>query len=69
MQILNTYNIQFEIINVLEDDEIREGIKIFSSWPTIPQLYVKGSFIGGCDIVCQLHENNNELEKILADAK
>ena len=51
-------------INVLEDQNIREGIKVFSDWPTIPQLYVKKEFIGGCDIVKEMYENG-ELKKIL----
>ena len=53
-------------INVLEDPELREGIKIFSDWPTIPQLYIKGEFIGGCDIIREMF-SNGELEKFLKD--
>ncbi|MBI2608710.1 MAG: Grx4 family monothiol glutaredoxin [Deltaproteobacteria bacterium] len=64
VQVLKQYGMSFKTINVLEDHEIREGIKKFSNWPTIPQLYVKGKFIGGCDIVTELHENG-ELEQIL----
>ena len=48
--ILKTYNVPFESFNILEDDGMRQGIKEFSDWPTIPQLYVNGEFIGGCDI-------------------
>jgi len=62
--ILKHLNINFKGINVLEDNEIREGIKEYSDWPTIPQLYVKGKFIGGCDIVKELFEKG-ELQKIL----
>jgi monothiol glutaredoxin len=51
-------------VNVLEDDEVRQGIKEFANWPTIPQLYVKGEFIGGSDIIGELHETG-ELKKIL----
>jgi monothiol glutaredoxin len=53
---------------VLEDSEIREGIKVFSDWPTIPQLYIKGEFIGGCDIVKEMFEKN-ELQKKLKEKK
>lgn len=52
-------------VNVLEDDEIRQGIKEYSNWPTIPQLYVKGEFIGGSDIMMEMYENG-ELQKVLA---
>ena len=54
--LLQQHGIDFKAINVLEDDAIRQGIKTYSNWPTIPQLYVNGEFIGGCDIVTQLHE-------------
>jgi monothiol glutaredoxin len=57
---------QFATINVLEDPEIRQGIKEFSNWPTIPQLYVKGEFIGGSDIMTEMYESG-ELQKCLAD--
>jgi monothiol glutaredoxin len=53
---------------VLENDDLRQGIKDFSSWPTIPQLYVKGEFVGGCDIISEMHENG-ELEELLAPLK
>jgi monothiol glutaredoxin len=53
-------------VNVLEDQEIREGIKAFSNWPTIPQLYVKGEFIGGCDIVTEMYQSG-ELQTLLAE--
>jgi monothiol glutaredoxin len=49
--------VKFNSINVLEDAEIREGIKEYSDWPTIPQLYVKNEFVGGCDIIREMHEN------------
>ena len=55
--VLNHMGIKFESVNVLQDQEIREGIKIFSDWPTIPQLYVKKEFVGGCDIIREMHEN------------
>ena len=64
--ILKHLNVKFEGINVLEKDAIRQGIKNFSDWPTIPQLYIKGEFIGGSDIVKEMFENG-ELKKILEE--
>ena len=61
---LKILEVNFKGINVLEDQSIREGIKTFSDWPTIPQLYVKKEFVGGCDIVKEMYENG-ELKKIL----
>jgi monothiol glutaredoxin len=58
---------QLITVNVLEDDGVRQGIKEFSNWPTIPQLYVKGEFIGGSDIMAEMHESG-ELKKLLDDA-
>ena len=66
--LLKHLDVKFKGINVLEDNEIREGIKEFSEWPTIPQLYIKGEFIGGCDIVKEMYEKN-ELQKTLEDKK
>lgn len=65
--ILNSYDVDFETVDVLLDPEIRQGIKDFSNWPTIPQLYVKGQFVGGCDICSEMHENG-ELEPIVNNA-
>jgi monothiol glutaredoxin len=62
--ILKELKVQFIGVNVLADPEIRQGIKDFSDWPTIPQLYVKGEFIGGCDIAKEMYEKG-ELQKIL----
>ena len=56
VQILNYIGVPFKGVNVLEDQEVREGIKAYSNWPTIPQLYVKGEFVGGCDIVREMYE-------------
>ncbi|NNU17361.1 Grx4 family monothiol glutaredoxin [Parvularcula sp. ZS-1/3] len=56
VQILNYLEVEFGSMNVLQSDELRQGIKSFSDWPTIPQLYVKGEFIGGCDIIRQMFE-------------
>lgn len=64
VQVLQRENATFKDINVLDDNEIREGIKAYSDWPTIPQLYVKGEFIGGSDIVKELYETK-ELSKVL----
>jgi len=63
-EILRQLNITFLSVNVLEDENLREGIKHYSDWPTIPQLYINRNFIGGCDIVKEMHEKG-ELEKIL----
>jgi len=62
--ILKLLNVNFKGINVLEDDQLRQGIKDFSDWPTIPQLYIKNEFIGGCDIVKEMFEKG-ELKKLL----
>ena len=62
--VLKHLNVKFHGINVLDDQEIREGIKIFSDWPTIPQLYVKGEFIGGCDIVKEMFEKGELQSKL-----
>ncbi len=61
---LKILEVNFKGINVLEDQSLREGIKVFSDWPTIPQLYVKGEFIGGCDIVKEMYESG-ELKELL----
>ena len=66
--VLKHLEVNFTGINVLEDLEIREGIKVFSDWPTIPQLYIKGEFVGGCDIVKEMFEKN-ELQKKLKEKK
>ena len=62
--ILKLLEVSFTSVNVLQDQSLRDGIKVFSDWPTIPQLYVKREFIGGCDIVKELFEKG-ELQKIL----
>lgn len=66
--ILNFYNIKYKSYNVLEDGDLRQGIKDFSRWPTIPQIYFKGEFIGGCDILKEI-SNNGEIEEILKGKK
>ena len=66
VQILTELNVPFKTVNVLEDAELREGIKQFANWPTIPQLYVKGEFVGGCDIITEMFQSG-ELETLMAD--
>ena len=66
--VLKHLNLKFKGINVLENDEMRQGIKQYSDWPTIPQLYIKGEFIGGCDIVKEMFEKG-DLQKKLEDKK
>lgn len=63
VQILDAYAVEYDSCDVLADDEIRQEIKAYSSWPTIPQVYVDKSFVGGCDILIQMHQNN-ELEDL-----
>jgi len=64
VQILNSLGVTFETFDVLSDDEIRQGIKDFSSWPTIPQVYVKGEFMGGSDILIELYNSGELREKL-----
>ena len=66
--VLKHLNVNFKSINVLEDENLRQGIKEYSDWPTIPQLYIKKEFIGGCDIVKEMFEKG-ELKKVLEDKK
>ena len=63
---LKILEVQFKSVNVLENQSLREGIKVFSDWPTIPQLYVKKEFVGGCDIIKEMYESG-ELKKIFDD--
>ena len=63
---LKIMEVKFQGVNVLEDQNLREGIKVFSDWPTIPQLYIKKEFVGGCDIVKEMYESG-ELKKIFED--
>jgi monothiol glutaredoxin len=66
VQILDYLGVRYGTMNVLADDDVRQGIKEFSDWPTIPQLYVKGEFVGGCDIVREMFEKG-ELKPFLAE--
>ena len=66
VQILNYLGVPYKGVNVLEDPALRDGIKAFSNWPTIPQLYVKGEFVGGCDIAREMFQSG-ELQQLLAE--
>ena len=66
VQVLTHMGVKFKGIDILQDPSLRQGIKEFSSWPTIPQLYVKGEFIGGCDIVREMFDSG-ELQQLLSD--
>ena len=66
VDILNYLGVKFSSFNVLEDNNLREGVKEFSDWPTIPQIYINNEFIGGCDILREMLENN-EIESFLKD--
>ena len=66
VQVLSELGVKFKSVDVLKDPEIRQGIKEFSNWPTIPQLYVKGEFVGGCDIIKEMFETG-ELEQLFKD--
>jgi len=66
VQILDHLGVEFQDVNVLADPELRDGVKQFTNWPTIPQLYVKGEFVGGCDIVREMFQSG-ELQSLLAE--
>jgi monothiol glutaredoxin len=66
VQVLSLAGVKFKAFDVLADDEIRQGIKEFSNWPTIPQLYVKGEFVGGCDIIREMYQSG-ELAALLKE--
>ena len=68
LNMLKILEVKFKGINVLENQEVREGIKEFSEWPTIPQLYIKKEFIGGCDIIKEMYESG-DLKKVLEEKK
>jgi len=63
-QILQSCDVRFASVDVLADQDIREGIKAYSNWPTVPQLYVRGEFVGGCDIMTEMYQNG-DLQKLL----
>ncbi|KAJ8945444.1 hypothetical protein NQ318_009902 [Aromia moschata] len=67
VQVLRMHGVNYDAHNVLQDDSLRQGIKEFSNWPTIPQVYINGDFVGGCDIILQMHQSGDlieELEKV-----
>ena len=66
--ILKTYNVPFQTFNIFDDEEVRQGVKEYADWPTFPQLYVNGEFVGGCDIAMELHQNG-ELKKVIEQVK
>ena len=66
VQILQQLDVTFKDVNVLEDADIRQGVKDYASWPTIPQLYVKGEFVGGCDIIREMYDSG-ELQTLLSE--
>lgn len=66
VNILGNLGVTYKSVNILEDEELRQGIKEYANWPTIPQLYVKGEFIGGCDIVKEMF-SNGELQELLKE--
>lgn len=68
VQVVRTLGVPFTTVNVLDDWDVREGIKVYSDWPTIPQLYVDGSFVGGSDIVMQMYESG-DLQKLVEPAQ
>jgi monothiol glutaredoxin len=65
-QVLKAAKVKFADFNILEDDELRQGLKVFSEWPTFPQCYIKGQFIGGSDILLEMYENG-ELQELVKD--
>lgn len=67
VQVLQACGADFASFDVLSDESIRQGIKEFANWPTIPQLYINGEFVGGCDIIIEMYQNG-ELQKMLSDA-
>lgn len=67
-QMLQACDVRFASVDVLADNSVREGIKEYSQWPTVPQLYVRGEFIGGCDIMTEMYESG-ELQKVLAQGQ
>ena len=68
VNILKSYHVPFQAKNVLEDPALRQGIKDFTDWPTIPQIFINGEFIGGCDVLTEMHQNG-ELKNLLKEIK
>ena len=67
VEILNSCDVDFATVDILRDPEVRQGIKVYSNWPTLPQLYIKGEFVGGCDIVTDMHLNGQLEGKLAAE--
>jgi monothiol glutaredoxin len=68
VEIMNSCDVDYATVDILRDPEVRQGIKVYSNWPTLPQLYIKGEFVGGCDIVTDLHLSG-QLETMLEPIK
>jgi monothiol glutaredoxin len=68
VEVIQSYDVDFETRNILEDDELRQAIKDYSDWPTIPQIYINGEFVGGSDIVREMHQKG-DLEPLIEDVK
>ena len=68
VEIMNSCDVDYATVDILRDPEVRQGIKVYSNWPTLPQLYIKGEFVGGCDIVTDLHLSG-QLETMLEPVK
>lgn len=68
VQILRMHGVQYDSHDVLSDDDLRQGIKDFSSWPTIPQVFISGEFVGGCDILLQMHQNGELIDVLQKNA-
>ncbi|GFQ97721.1 glutaredoxin-related protein 5, mitochondrial [Trichonephila clavata] len=64
VQILNMHGVKYDSYNVLDDEQLRQGIKEFSNWPTIPQVFINGEFVGGCDILLQMHQKGELIEEL-----
>ncbi|XP_006621664.1 glutaredoxin-related protein 5, mitochondrial isoform X2 [Apis laboriosa] len=64
VQILRMHNVKYDAHNVLEDEQLRQGIKDFSNWPTIPQVFINGEFVGGCDILLEMHRNGELIAEL-----
>ena len=69
VNVLKNLGVEYFVVDVLQDQEIREGIKSYSNWPTIPQLYIKGNFVGGCDIILDLYESGDLAKMIEMSAQ
>ncbi|XP_055374676.1 glutaredoxin-related protein 5, mitochondrial [Condylostylus longicornis] len=64
VQIMRMHGVEYNAIDVLEDEDIRQGVKDYTNWPTIPQIFINGEFVGGCDILLQMHQNGDLIEEL-----